>query len=209
MTNVPVPTSPDQQPIPSLMPTAPSSLSSSPPDSELSSPQPASQSPPVAPISPPAAISLIPMASLDDSAAGVCTRGRAGKVFPRKSWRAAMESEFDALNKNHTWALVPRPKGVNIVGFKWVFKLKQNPDGSTDKYKARLVARGFTQQYGIDYQDTFSPVVKPATIRLVLLLAVSRGWHLRQIDVNNAFLHGFFKEEVYMHQPPGFEDSTN
>jgi hypothetical protein len=112
-----------------------------------------------------------------------------------------MEAEFAALQANQTWTLVPRPPGTNIVGSKWIFKTKFRPDGSVDKYKARLVARGFTQQYGIDYHDTFSPVVKPVTVRLVLSLAVSRGWCLRQIDVSNAFLHGFLNEEVYMQQP--------
>jgi hypothetical protein len=97
------------------------------------------------------------------------------------AWRAAMEAEFDALQKNQTWRLVPHPPGTNIVGSKWIFKTKFCLDGSVDKYKARLVARGFTQQYGIDYHDTFSPVVKPVTVRLVLSLAVSRGWCLRQI----------------------------
>jgi histone deacetylase 1/2 len=120
-----------------------------------------------------------------------------------------MEAEFAALQANQTWTLVPRPPGTNIVGSKWIFKTKFRPDGSVDKYKARLVARGFTQQYGIDYHDTFSPVVKPVTVRLVLSLAVSRGWCLRQIDVSNAFLHGFLNEEVYMQQPPGFEDSQH
>jgi hypothetical protein len=117
-----------------------------------------------------------------------------------------MADEVAALHHTRTWVLVPRPPGVNIVGCKWIFKTKQRPDGSIDKHKARLVARGFTQRHGIDYGDTFSPVVKPATVRLVLSLAVSRGWSLRQIDVSNAFLHGFLSEDVYMHQPPGFED---
>jgi histone deacetylase 1/2 len=122
-------------------------------------------------------------------------------------WYAAMSAEFDALSQTKTWTLVPRPPGVNIVGSKWIFKTKHRPDGSIDKHKARLVARGFTQQHRIDYGDTFSPVVKPATVRLVLSLAVSRGWSLRQVDVSNAFLHGFLSEDVYMQQPPGFEDS--
>uniref|UniRef100_A0A8R7NWC1 Reverse transcriptase Ty1/copia-type domain-containing protein n=1 Tax=Triticum urartu TaxID=4572 RepID=A0A8R7NWC1_TRIUA len=124
------------------------------------------------------------------------------------AWRAAMSEEFAALRHTNTWVLVPRPPGVNIVSCKWIFKTKHRPDGSVDKHKARLVARGFTQQHGIDYGDTFSPVVKPSTVRLVLSLAVSRGWSLRQIDVSNAFLHGFLAEDVYMQQPPGFEDAT-
>jgi hypothetical protein len=114
------------------------------------------------------------------------------------AWRDPMADEFSALCQTNTWTLVPRPPGVNIVGSKWIFKTKHRPDGSVDKHKARLVARGFTQQQGIDYGDTFSPVVKPATVRLVLSLAVSRGWTLRQVDVSNAFLHGFLSEDVYM-----------
>ena len=94
-------------------------------------------------------------------------------------WRAAMADEFAALTQTQTWTLVPRPPGVNIVGSKWIFKTKHRPDGSVDKHKARLVARGFTQQHGIDYGDTFSPVVKPAMVHLVLSLAVSRDWCLR------------------------------
>ncbi|KAK1662802.1 hypothetical protein QYE76_050961 [Lolium multiflorum] len=123
------------------------------------------------------------------------------------SWHAAMTDEFVGLRQNNTWCLVPRPPGVNLVSCKWIFKTKHRPDGSIDKHKSRLVARGFSQHHGIDYGDTFSPVVKSATVRLVLSLAVSRGWNLRQIDVNNAFLHGFLTEEVYMQQPPGFEDA--
>ncbi|CAM8986787.1 unnamed protein product [Rhodiola kirilowii] len=103
------------------------------------------------------------------------------------AWRLAMEEEFSALCRTHTWQLVPRPPGTNVVGSKWVFKTKHRPDGSIDKHKARLVARGFAQQAGIDYQETFSPVIKPATIRLVLAIAVSRGWYLQQIDSPRAW----------------------
>jgi histone deacetylase 1/2 len=125
------------------------------------------------------------------------------------NWKRAMEEEYAALLKNGTWHLVPYRPGINLIDCKWVYKIKRKADGSIDRYKGRLVAKGFKQQYGIDYEDTFSPVVKIATIRLVLSLAVARGWCLRQLDVQNAFLHGILEEEVYMKQPPGFEkDNT-
>ena len=101
-----------------------------------------------------------------------------------------MDEEFQALQQNKTWRLVSPCQGKNIIDFRWIYKIKRKVDGSIDRYKARLVAKGFKQQYGIDYEDTFSPVVKIATVRLVLALAVSKGWSLRQLDVKNAFLHG-------------------
>jgi len=125
-----------------------------------------------------------------------------------RNWVAAMDSEHQALLRNKTWHLVPSPKGKNVIGCKWVYKIKRRADGTIDRYKARLVAKGFKQRYGIDYEDTFSPVVKAATIRLILSIAVSRGWSLRQLDVQNAFLHGIL-EEVYMHQPPGYADKAH
>jgi hypothetical protein len=117
------------------------------------------------------------------------------------NWRAAMQSEFDALKANDTWSLVPRPSGVNIVTGKWVFRHKFLADGTLDRYKARWVLRGFTQRPGIDYDETFSPVVKPATVRVVLSLALSRSWPVHQLDVKNAFLHGHLTETVYCSQP--------
>ncbi|XP_071683600.1 uncharacterized protein [Lolium perenne] len=120
-------------------------------------------------------------------------------------WRAAMQEEYNALMENKTWTLVPSSKTKNLIDCKWVYRIKRRADGTIDRYKARLVAKGFKQRYGIDYEDTFSPVVKIATIRIVLSIAVSRGWSLRQLDVKNAFLHGVLQEEVYMKQPPGFE----
>jgi hypothetical protein len=119
-------------------------------------------------------------------------------------WKAAMDAEYGALMRNKTWTLVPPQPGRNVIDCKWVYKIKHKADGSVDRHKARLVAKGFKQRLGIDYDDTFSPVVKPATIRLILSLAVSHGWVLRQLDVQNAFLHGILEEDVYMKQPPGF-----
>ena len=121
-------------------------------------------------------------------------------------WCTAMNEEFEALQQQGTWVLVPQPPSKNIVGCKWVYKLKYNSDGTIARYKARLVAKGFHQQYGVDFDETFSPVVKPPTVRLILSLAVSLGWSLRQLDVKNAFLHGTLKEEVYMTQPQGYVD---
>jgi hypothetical protein len=85
-------------------------------------------------------------------------------------------------------------------------KVKRKADGSLDRYKARLDAKGFKQRYGVDYEDTFSPVIKPVTIIVVLSMVVSQGWSLHQLDVQNAFLHAYLDEEVYMRQPLGYED---
>ena len=119
-------------------------------------------------------------------------------------WFYAMQYEFQALLSNHTWTLCPRPLHKKVVRNKWVFKLKQKPDGSIDRYKARLVAKGFDQEKGIDFNETFSPVIKPATLWLVLALAVQFNWFIHQLDISNAFLHGYLEEEVFMEQPKGF-----
>ncbi|GJR30291.1 ribonuclease H-like domain-containing protein [Tanacetum coccineum] len=123
------------------------------------------------------------------------------------NWCNAMYDEYNALVKNGTWILVPRPSDVNLVRSMWLFKHKFHADGTLSRYKARLVANGSNQQHGVDFDETFSPVVKPATIRTVLSLAVSRQWPIHQLDVKNAFLNGDLSETVYMHQPPGFVDS--
>ncbi|KAH9799567.1 retrovirus-related pol polyprotein from transposon RE2 [Citrus sinensis] len=122
-------------------------------------------------------------------------------------WLKAMQEEFQALQANHTWELVLPTVPVKVVGNKWVFRIKYNPDGSILKHKARLVAKGFHQVHGIDYTETFSPVVKASTVRVVLSIAVMNNWILRQIDVNNAFLNGILDQEVYMAQPEGFVNS--
>jgi hypothetical protein len=121
-------------------------------------------------------------------------------------WKAAMREEFSALMKNKTWTLVKPQPSRNVIACKWVFKLKHKADGSIDRNKARLVTEGLKQRLGIDYDDTFISVVKPATIRLVLSLAISHGWNLHQLDTKNAFLHGILEEEVFMKQPPRFID---
>ncbi|GKV27885.1 hypothetical protein SLEP1_g37005 [Rubroshorea leprosula] len=115
-----------------------------------------------------------------------------------------MQEELDTLQKNETWKLVPPPlSSTNIVGFRWVFKTKLHPDGSIERFKACLEAKGFSQIPRVDFNETFSPVLKPTTLRLVIALATNLNWPLRQLDVKNAFLHGKLKETVYMTQLPG------
>jgi len=118
-------------------------------------------------------------------------------------WKKAMADELEALSANHTWILVPLPSGKKAIGCRWIYKLKHKSDGTIDRYKARLVAKGYTQLEGLDFLDTFAPVAKLTTLRLLLALAASHNWNLKQLDVNNAFLHGELLEEVYMKPPPG------
>ncbi|GKV49598.1 hypothetical protein SLEP1_g56338 [Rubroshorea leprosula] len=124
-------------------------------------------------------------------------------------WCHAMKEELIALSKNQTWTLVSRHSSMNVIGSKWVYKTKLKADGSLERLKARLVAKGFNQQAGIDYEETFSLVIKPQTIHIVLTIALAKGWTIKQLDVQNAFLHGYLKESVYIEQPPGFKDPTH
>ncbi|KAL5576633.1 hypothetical protein UlMin_018332 [Ulmus minor] len=119
-------------------------------------------------------------------------------------WVAAMQKELEALQRNNTWKLVDPSLDVNIIGCKWVFKLKYKAAGTLERHKARLVAKGYNQTQGLDFFDTCSPVVKPATIKIVLTLALTFGWKAKQLDVQNAFLNRALEENVFMSQPPGF-----
>ena len=114
-------------------------------------------------------------------------------------WSEACQYEMDALNKNKTWELVDLPPNRKAVKSKWVFKLKA--DG---RYRARLVAKGFTQIPGVDFDETFSPVARFESLRMLLALAALEDWHIHQMDVKSAFLNGVLDEEIYMEQPQGF-----
>ncbi|KAI0500262.1 hypothetical protein KFK09_018472 [Dendrobium nobile] len=124
-------------------------------------------------------------------------------------WRSAMAAEFLALQKQGTWSLVPLPSNCSALGCRWTYRTKTHADGSIAQYKARLVAKGNHQEFGLDYSETFSPVAKLPTIRVLLVVAIHHNWPVQQLDVANAFLHDKLTETVYMRQPKGFEDSTN
>ncbi|KAL6338348.1 hypothetical protein AAG906_018718 [Vitis piasezkii] len=119
-------------------------------------------------------------------------------------WSLSMEKEFVALLCNNTRQLVLTAPNGNIVDCKWVYKLKHNPDGIIDRYKAKLIAKGFTQTHGLEYFETSSPVVKASTIQIVLTITFSFSWSVRQLDIQNVFLNGDLQEQVFMSQPPGF-----
>ncbi len=121
-------------------------------------------------------------------------------------WDNAMDEEMVALDGNVTWELVALPKDKKAIGCKWVYKVKHNVDGCVNKYKARLVTKGYAQTYGIDYEETYSLVAKMTTIRAIIVMVAVKGWSLHQMDVNNVFFHGDLQEEVYMEQPPGYVD---
>lgn len=124
-------------------------------------------------------------------------------------WKQAIQEELESLDRNDTWSLVELPAGRKVVDSKWIFKIKRCSDGTIDKYKARLVARGFTQRQGFDFIETYSPVAKMSTVRILLALANHEGWYVHQMDVKSAFLNGMLEEEIYMRPPPGFEAGSN
>lgn len=122
------------------------------------------------------------------------------------NWKAAMRTELNALEKNNTWSMVELPEGHNAIGCRWVFALKRDKYGNVERFKARLVAKGCSQKFGVNYTETFSPVVRYATIRMLLALAVQEGLHLHQVDIGTAYLNGELEDEIYMQQPEGFVD---
>ena len=110
------------------------------------------------------------------------------------TWRATMDKEIEALEKTHTWVLTPLSFGTSPIGCKWVYRIKLNLDGTVERYKARLVAKGYTQREGLDFLETFSPIAKTVSVRVLLALASAKGWLLHQLDINNAFFMGILKK---------------
>ncbi|CAJ2668515.1 unnamed protein product [Trifolium pratense] len=122
-----------------------------------------------------------------------------------ESWKIAMKEELSQFEKNEVWKLVPAPADHSIIGTRWVFRNKMDENGKVIRNKARLVAQGYNQQEGIDYDETFAPVARLEAIRILLAYASHKCLKLFQMDVKSAFLNGFLNEEVYVHQPPGFK----
>lgn len=226
----PVPPPAPPSPLPPLLPSPSTQIDrSSPLAAAPMPPQSPTSAAPIPLLPPPVPLAVLAsQPSNNNSSHPMITRSKTGSLKPRlyqtvtsssapssyseaakhSVWREAMSAEIDALLSNGTWDLVPRFKATNIIGCKWVFRIKTKVDGSVDRYKARLVAKGFHQRPGLDFVETFSPVIKPATVRLVLSIALHNHWDIRQLDVSNAFLHGVLDEPVFMEQPQGFVDST-
>lgn len=123
------------------------------------------------------------------------------------SWIIAMQDELNEFRRNNVWNLVPRPHDRPVIGTKWVFRNKLDEHGTITRNKARLVTKGYCQEEGIDYDETYAPVARLESIRMLLAFACSRDFKLFQMDVKSAFLNGELKEEVYVEQPSGFEDT--
>lgn len=120
-------------------------------------------------------------------------------------WKQAMDAEILSIERNHTWTLTTLPAGVKAIGVKWIYKTKLNEKGEVDKFKARLVVKGYAQEYGVDYTEVFAPVARMDTVRLIIAVATQKGWGIYQLDVKSAFLHGELQEEVFVEQPHGYE----
>ncbi len=132
------------------------------------------------------------------------TYSEAIKSVDSAFWKEAINDEMDSIMGNKTWKLVDLPPGSKPIKCRWIFKKKMKIDGTIDKFKARLVAKGFTQKEGIDYFDTYAPVARTSTIRILIALASIYNFEIHQMDVKTAFLNGDLEEEIYMEQPEGF-----
>ncbi|KAG7572108.1 Reverse transcriptase RNA-dependent DNA polymerase [Arabidopsis suecica] len=127
-----------------------------------------------------------------------------GEAIKSEKWHGPMNEELQTCVNTGTFSVVTLPEGKKPIGCRWVYRIKHHADGTIDRYRARLVAKGYTQQEGVDYIDTFSPVAKLVTVKLLLDLAAKHNWSLTQMDVTNAFLHGDLEEEIYVELPPGY-----
>ena len=116
-----------------------------------------------------------------------------------------MEKKLKVINKNGTWELVDRLKNQKIIEVKWVFRIKYNLDGSINKLKARLVIKGYSQEYGVDFSNTFAPMARHDTIRVLVALIVKMGWKIHYLDVKLAFLNGVLEKDIYVKYPEGFQ----
>jgi Reverse transcriptase (RNA-dependent DNA polymerase) len=146
-------------------------------------------------------------ASIQDAVGNPKTVSEARSRHDWPDWKSTMGCKMASLDRALTWTTVLHQSGTNLVGCKWIFHLKRKADGSIDKYKARLVAQGFTQIYGVDYYDTYSPVARLASFRMVLALAARLDWEIKAFDFNSAYLNGELGEDkkIFMEEPPGYE----
>ena len=132
-----------------------------------------------------------------------------GELLKYPHLREAMDEEMHALAQNHIWDIVQKPLMKILVGCRWVFTVKYRSDGTLERYTARLVAKGYTQTYGIEYKENFPPVAKMNTIRVLISLVVNLDWDMQQYDIKNAFLHEELDAEICMEIPPGYNKMGN
>ncbi|CAI7866109.1 unnamed protein product [Closterium sp. NIES-53] len=125
-----------------------------------------------------------------------------------EEWNKAMESELKSIDENGTWELMELPEGRKAITCKWLFKIKSDADSKIERYKSRLVAKGYQQMEKVDYKELFAPMVKPTTLRTLLTGATIKGWVVKQMDVTTAFLNGILEEYIFMAQPEGFDDGS-
>ena len=148
------------------------------------------------------------MASVTEASEGIMPSYEEAQKRPDwPKWQEAIKVELANLEANGTWELIERPSGANVVDSKWVLRIKKNTAGEIEKYKARLVARGFTQIYGVDFYETYAPVAKLATFRLITAIAARNGWPLDSFDFDSAYLNSLLGDEViFLEQPPDHDN---